>query len=231
MKKDNVLRHIIKVARLPLFFAAIMAIIKLVEQFGDFHLYLFGIHPRRLESLVGIFSAPLIHGDLQHLYNNLTSFIPLSFLLLYFYPKRGTTVFFVSYVMTGLLIWIGARPSFHIGASGWIYAIASYLFFNGIFDKSRKSYGIIFVVVMFYGSMVWGVLPLPDYMRISWEGHLFGAITGLFLAYQLPAHFKRNRKKYSWQKEKHILNNLEQHPVTYEEVSPKSEEDSEEKDD
>lgn len=225
MKKANVFQHILKVARLPLFFAAIMTIIKIVELFGDFNLYLFGIHPRRMESLMGIFFSPLIHGDLQHLYNNLTSFLPLSFILLYFYPKRGTSVFFVSYILTGLLIWIGARPSFHIGASGWIYAIASYLFFNAIFDKSRKSYGIIFVIVMFYGSMVWGILPLPDYMKISWEGHLFGALTGLFLAYQLPAHFKRNRKKYSWQKEKHILDDLKEHPITYEEISPSENEE------
>lgn len=220
MKIQKAINKLFQVAKLPLFFAAIMLAIKVIELFGDFNLYLFGIHPRRISSLMGIIFSPLIHGDWSHLMNNLTSFIPLSLMLLFFYPKRGTFVFFVSYIMTGVLIWVGARPSFHIGASGWIYAIAFYLFFNALFDRSKKSFAIIFVIVMFYGSMVWGILPLPDYARISWEGHLFGAITGFFLAYKLPAHFKQDKTKYSWQKEKKILDDLENKPLTYKEISP-----------
>lgn len=224
MKKNNFILRLISVGRLPIFFAILMILIKLIEEIGGLDLYLFGIHPRRVKSLMGILFSPLIHGDFDHLYNNVTSFIPLSFMLLYFYPKRGTSVFFVSYIITGILIWIGARPSFHIGASGWIYAIAFYLFFNGLFDKSKKGYAIMFVIVMFYGSMIWGILPLPDYAHISWEGHLFGALTGFFLSYQLPAHFKKNRKKYSWQKEKDILDNLKDKPLTYDEIYPKDDE-------
>jgi len=221
MKIKNNLKNIISLLKLPLFFAAIMVLIKLIESIGGINLYLFGIHPRRIENLMGILFSPLIHGSWSHLWNNVSSFIPLSVMLLFFYPKRGTFVFFVSYIITGALIWIGARPSFHIGASGWIYAIAFYLFFNALFDRSLKSIPVLLVVVLFYGSMVWGVLPVPDYMGISWEGHLFGAITGFFLAYKLPAHFKKNPLKYTWQKEKKILDDLEHKPFTYEEVNPK----------
>jgi membrane associated rhomboid family serine protease len=83
--------------------------------------------------------------------------------------------------MSGLWLWAIGRPSFHIGASGLLYALASFLFFSGFIRKHTKLMSISMFVVFLYGGMVWGIFPMKKH--ISWEGHLAGALAGLILAY------------------------------------------------
>ena len=100
--------------------------------------------------------------------------------------------------MSGVWIWIAARDGNHIGFSGVIYALASFIFFAGLFRRYFRLMALSGVVVFIYGSMVWGVFPMNP--QISWEGHLFGAIAGIILAY----YFKNKgpqRPKYSWELE------------------------------
>ena len=40
---------------------------------------------------------------------------------------------------------------------------------------------ISLTIVFLYGSMIWGIFPIRP--NVSWEGHLFGGLAGLFLAY------------------------------------------------
>jgi membrane associated rhomboid family serine protease len=89
-------------------------------------------------------------------------------------------VFFLTWIITGILVWLGGRSSYHIGASGLIYGFASFLFFSGIIRNSINLLAISLLVVFLYGSLVWGIFPF-DY-KISWESHLFGALTGFALA-------------------------------------------------
>jgi len=77
--------------------------------------------------------------------------------------------------------WGFARGSNHIGASGIVYGLAFFLFAIGLMRKDTKSMVIALVVSFFYGSMVWGILP--GQQGISWEGHLFGALSGIYAAY------------------------------------------------
>ncbi|MEO1256087.1 MAG: rhomboid family intramembrane serine protease, partial [Bacteroidota bacterium] len=86
-----------------------------------------------------------------------------------------------SYVFTNLLVWIFGRPFYHIGASGLIYALASFLVFYGLFRRNFKSVIISIVVIFFYGGMAYGLFSFDD--RISWESHLMGAIVGLVSAF------------------------------------------------
>jgi len=81
---------------------------------------------------------------------------------------------------------LGGRESIHIGASGLVYGLAFFLAFSGFFRKDRALGIIAFIVVFLYGSMVWGMLPQNG--NISWEGHLFGAISGISLAWYFRKH-------------------------------------------
>ena len=83
--------------------------------------------------------------------------------------------------MPGIWLWTIGRPSFHIGASGVVYALASFLFFSGIIRKNNKLISVSLFVVFIYGGMIWGLFPIIE--SISWEGHVSGAIAGLFLAF------------------------------------------------
>ncbi len=78
------------------------------------------------------------------------------------------------------MVWIIGREAYHIGASGIIYGLATFLFLSGVIRKVRNLMAISLIVVFLYGSLIWGLLPY-DY-KVSWEGHLMGALVGIVLA-------------------------------------------------
>jgi membrane associated rhomboid family serine protease len=82
--------------------------------------------------------------------------------------------------ITGFITWIIARDSYHIGASGIVYLLFSFVFFSGLIRKHYRLVAQSLIVIFLYGGMVWYVLPIKEGM--SWEGHLSGFLTGLFLS-------------------------------------------------
>ena len=221
-----------KILLLPTLMVLVMLIVKLLEiQWGT--RFLWGsIYPQKLSHLSGIITAPFIHSDWKHLSNNSISLFPLLALLLFSYKETARPVLIGSFLITGLLVWIGARPSNHIGMSGVIYALASYIFFAGIFQKDPKAMALSMLVVFLHGSMIWGIFPhYKDVFKdnVSWESHLMGAVTGLALA----VHYKVQappRKKYSWEIEEEILQQLDHIPVVYEEILAEIENKEEDQD-
>ncbi len=140
----------------------------------------FGIWPRSIRGLIGIVTSPLLHGSLQHLASNTIPLLFLGTMLYMFYDRIATRVFLQCYFLTGVLVWIFARPAFHIGASGLIYGLASFLIFFGIFRKDFKSLLISLLIMFIYGGLFYGVLPSTT--GVSWESHLLGGVVGFFNA-------------------------------------------------
>ncbi len=139
-----------------------------------------GILPRSTAGLPGILLAPVIHGNVQHLVSNTVPIIFLGATLFFYYPRVARTVFAACYFGTNILVWLFARPSYHIGASGVVYGLAAFLIFLGLFRRDFMSILIACVVVFIYGSIFYGVLPTDN--NISWESHLFGAVVGVTFA-------------------------------------------------
>jgi len=164
---------------LPIFFILTMWIVKLIEYSLDLRLYKYGIYPLKFKGFLGIFFAPFIHADFSHLFSNTFPFLILGVALFFFYKEYAYKVFLLIFFFSGFWVWLAARSSYHIGASGIIYGMASFLFFSGLIHKNRSLSSVSLIIVFVYGGMVWGVLPLKP--ATSWEGHLFGAITGLIL--------------------------------------------------
>ena len=106
----------------------------------------------------------------------------LSGFLYYFYNQIATKVLVISYLFSGLILWLIGRESWHIGASGLIYALAFFLFFSGIIRKHIPLIAISFIVAFVYGSMIWHIFPWQVQDPISWEGHLGGGIIGTVLS-------------------------------------------------
>ena len=115
-------------AKLPLLFVIGMTFIHLYSTLNDIKLSHWGIYPRETKGLSGIISSVLIHGSWKHLFNNSIPLLILGTALFYFYRKLAMRVCVYSIIYTGILVWLGGRPSFHIGASGLVYALASFLF-------------------------------------------------------------------------------------------------------
>lgn len=205
----------IHTAKLPLLFVIIITFIHLYSTLNDIKLSHWGIYPRETKGLYGILSSVLIHGSSKHLFNNSIPLLILGTALFYFYRKLAIKVCLYSIIFTGILVWLGGRPSFHIGASGLVYALASFLFFSGFIRKHNNLMALSMIVVFLYGGMVWGIFPSKDH--ISWEGHLFGAVNGLFWALYYKDEGPQ-RKKYSWELEEDVIKSLEGIEVYYEEV-------------
>jgi membrane associated rhomboid family serine protease len=154
----------------------LMWLIFFIELNFGINLAIFGILPREAFGLMGILFAPLLHSSIIHLVSNTLPLLFLGITLYYFYGNIAKKVFLASYFLTGSLVWLFGRTTFHIGASGLIYGIASFLFFSGIVRAEFKSLIISLAVVLTYGGLVWGILPsIPG---LSWESHFFGALVG-----------------------------------------------------
>jgi len=110
-----------------LFIFTIWFVYWLEYKFG-FNFNRYGIYPRSFQGLRGILFSPFIHSGPQHLFNNSTPLFVLTASLLFFYRKIAFPVLFYGFLLTGLMTWIIGRPSFHIGASGIIYMLVSFIF-------------------------------------------------------------------------------------------------------
>jgi membrane associated rhomboid family serine protease len=189
----------------PFLLLSLLWSIFLVEQFYPRQFIEFGILPKTVEGLKGILFSPLIHSpnDIMHLVNNSIPATVLFGTLVYFYHKIAAKVFFISWFLGGFLVWLVAKDtgSYHIGFSGVIYSLAGFLFTSGTIRKFRPLQGISLFVVFIYGSMIWGIFPQEE--RISWEGHLFGLLIGVILAFWFKNKGPEN-PKYRYEIEKEL---------------------------
>jgi membrane associated rhomboid family serine protease len=162
-------------------FVMILWFVKSLEMLMSIELGFLGILPRNLYGTIGIITSPLIHGDVMHLISNSFPLILLGIGVIYFYNKIAKIVFIWIYLMTGIWVWIVAREAYHIGASGIVYGLVSFLFFSGLFRRDAKSIAISLVVMFLYSGMLAGLFPTNN--SVSWESHLLGAFAGIFCAY------------------------------------------------
>lgn len=183
----------------PLFFVLAMWIVFWLDLKFTVNLKEYGIYPRDIQGLRGVFFSPFIHGDLLHLYNNSIPLLLLLAALRYFYRKVSFNVLVFGILISGFLTWIIGRESYHIGASGLIYVLVSFIFFKGIQTKYYRLVALSLTLIMVYGGLIWYVFPDVE-EGISWEGHLSGLITGfgMSLFFRTPEYKKPIR--YEWER-------------------------------
>ena len=180
----------------PILFLIIMWMVKLTEEIFGHNFADYGVFPQNLNGLKGILFSPFIHSDFEHLINNSYPILILGGMLFFFYKKIAKQLFLWLFFIAGFWLWIIGRPSFHIGASGIIYALAAFLFISGIIRKNPRLSAVSMLIIFLYGSMIWGVLPTKEH--ISWEGHLSGFMAGIIVAIFYRKEGPK-RKKYQWE--------------------------------
>ena len=169
------------VISIPVGMIAIIWLIYFIEINFGLNFNKFGIYPKSVLGLRGVLFSPFIHGDSSHLVNNSVPLMVMLGCLYYFYQKIANKVLIIGALLTGVLTWVLGRPSYHIGASGVIYMLVSFIFFSGIFRKYYRLIALSLSVVFLYGGMIWYIFPMKE--RISWEGHLSGFLVGLIFAF------------------------------------------------
>ena len=188
--------------KIPFLFVTIMWIVKLVEIYNVTSFSSYGILPRYFLGLQGILFSPFIHADFSHLLNNTYPLIILGWLVFYFYNKIAIRIFLWIFFIAGIWLWAIGRADFtHIGASGIIYGLASFIFFSGVIKKRTAFAATSLLVVFLYGSMIWGILPINK--GISWEGHLAGLFAGLLVAIYYKNEGPKP-KRYQWEIDEEI---------------------------
>ncbi len=196
---------LLKTIKFPIIFVLLIWVVKIFEYYFDLKLYEFGVFPREIMGLRGILCAPFIHNDFTHLLNNSVPILTLGSLFIFFYKNLSFEIFIWLFFISGILLWGIGRPNYHIGASGIIYALATFLFTSGVIKKDTRLAAISLIIAFLYGSLIWGIFPSK--VNISWEGHLSGLISGLIVAI-----FYRNegpkRKKYNWELEEELDNEM-----------------------
>lgn len=195
---DNPFQFTKAVLLLPLFFVLTLWLVFWYELHFHESLSHFGVYPREVFGLKGILFSPFLHGDLEHLANNSIALFVLLPILRYFYKEQSFLVLFLGILFSGLGTWLLGRPSYHIGASGLIYSLVSFIFFKGIFTKYYRLVALSFTIVILYGGSVWYMFPHVK-EGISWEGHLAGFSVGLVLALLLKTPQFGKTIFYEWQ--------------------------------
>lgn len=157
------------------------------------------IRPRTQIGLLGIVFAPLLHGDVTHLFGNSLGFMVFGWMVLLYGEPSFWLVSAIVTLSSGLGVWLFGRGRVyalaeqrlypidlvHLGASGVIFGYFGFLLFISFFDRNPLSLILSLTVGVFY----WNLLPgiLPKQIGISWEAHLFGFLGGILAAWLLPA--------------------------------------------
>ncbi|GAB4141527.1 MAG: rhomboid family intramembrane serine protease [Bacteroidia bacterium] len=177
----NLSRHKILLKELfPFTFVVIMWLVHVIQGFLQENWADASLYPRTLSGLAGVLTAPFLHADFSHLAGNTLPMLFLGYLLFNAYREIAGQVFWLIYLITGVLVWLFARDAFHLGSSGVIYGMAAFLFVSGIIRKIPRLMVLSLLIVFLYGTMVWGIFPFDPH--VSWESHLYGALTGIVLS-------------------------------------------------
>jgi membrane associated rhomboid family serine protease len=185
--------------RLSLGFVALLWLVHLMNWGLDLDPRPFGLRPREWLGVIGVVTAPLVHGDFAHLVANSVPLAIVGATMLYLYPHSTLRVLPAVYLGSGLLVWIFGRDSVHLGASGLVYGLVGYVFVAGLLRRDRRAIAASMMVAFLYGSLAWGVLPIEP--RVSWETHLAAGAIGVLLAIALRKLDVAPRKRYTWEDE------------------------------
>ena len=159
--------------------------------------------PQTWPGLVGILTAPLLHGSAGHWLGNGSSLLILGTLVGTVYPRAALRALPLIWLLSGAGTWLIGRPSSHIGASGVTHGLLFLLLFLALLRRDRAAIAAAFIAFFFYGGMLLTVLPREA--GVSWEYHLSGAVAGIVAAFiWRRADPQPPLPRYSWEDEEDV---------------------------
>lgn len=174
-------KSLTRILQLPIYLILSLWLVHICKLAFNLPLGNYGLVPRDASGAIGILTSPFIHGNWEHLASNSVPLFVLTMIILIFYKRVAFKSIFLIYIITGAAVWLFGRHVIHIGASGVVYGLVSFVFWSGIFRRNIKSIILALIVTILYSGLFLGILPTQD--GISWESHLCGGIVGIFVAY------------------------------------------------
>lgn len=193
------LRRVLRAFNLSLAF--VLVLLAVFSAQPDLDVRALSVGPRDLHGWLGLLTAPLLHGSVQHLAANATAILILGTLAGAVYPRTTLAALPLLWLGSGLGAWLLGEPgSHHLGASGLTHGLGFMVFMLGLLRRDRAALAAGMIGFLFYGGMLLTVLPHEP--GISWQSHLGGAVGGALAALL----FRRldplpPRPRYSWEDE------------------------------
>ena len=184
--------------RITVYFVLLIWGIKFCEVLFGLNLFQLGVYPRSGDGLIGILSGPLIHGSWQHLVGNTLPLLLLGTILVFGYPRSRWWTLAIIWLLSGVGVWLLGRGSYHFGASGLTHGMFFFLLLGGLLRRDRRSAALLMIAFFMYSGMLFTVFPGQP--GVSFEYHLFGALSGVLCAI-IFRHWdpKPARKTFAWE--------------------------------
>lgn len=179
----------ISALKYPIMFASLFWIVFFINSFifaGKLNAY--GVFPRNLHGLYGIFFSPFLHGSIQHILGNTLFFLLLSWVICFLSINLWVRTLIFGTILGGLFTWVFGSSTFHIGASGLVFALWGTIL--GMAIHKRHPYFILATIVLLFSygfSFVWGLIPQDG---VSLAGHVGGLLAGLACSHQVEYNNK-----------------------------------------
>ncbi len=176
----------------------LMVVVHLIFSFAPIPKYNWSIYPRDVSQWYGIVTGQFIHSSWGHLFSNIAPLLVTIVVLFFFYHSISWAVFIMIILLTGFSVFVLGRNLSHIGASGMVYGLISFIFFSGIFRRNKKSIALAAIMVLMYGGYTAGFLP--NQPGVSWESHILGALSGLWVSFIFKNYAEIDEKEQRQQR-------------------------------
>jgi membrane associated rhomboid family serine protease len=178
VQKD--IKAFITALKIPLIILGFIWFVKIYEYTHGVSFIRYGLYPRAIDGLLGILTSPFIHGSFDHLISNSFPLLFVSVMLVYFYRRVSIEVLTITWLATGVSVWLFARPAYHIGASGVLYGLLGFILFSGLFRRNSIAITLSLLTLAIYSGYFVGFEKKEG---VSWESHMLGALVGLVTAF------------------------------------------------
>ena len=171
--------------KISMTWVGLLWVVEIVDLSSGFQLDGYGILPRKVDGLMGIFWSPLLHADFAHLIANSGPLVLLLIMLFSHRQYRPKSSLAFIWLVSGLGTWLIGRPAIHIGASSIVYGLAAFLMTASFWMRSWRAFFLSSLALLMFGGLFYGLFHIQK--GVSWEGHLSGALAGVWVAWLMHA--------------------------------------------
>jgi membrane associated rhomboid family serine protease len=192
-------KNFLTALRFSVMFTALIWLIFISNWLLGLDIQRYGLMPHQQSGLWGILYTPLLHGSWQHLIANTMPLLVVLTTTLFIYPNASIRVVPVIYFGTSVVVWVFGRPDIHIGISGVVYGLLSFVFVWGLLRRDMRSIAVSLLIWFLFSPLLSGLVPTAG--PVSWEMHLAGFLLGIVLAIMYRDWDRPPVKRYAWEEE------------------------------
>lgn len=156
-----------------------IGILQCLNMLIGYRLNALGVLPRTSHGIWGIFFCHFLHANWRHYFFNAFPLFVLGTLLLTYGQALFIQISLLLMIMSGTLIWLFGRRAIHIGSSALVMGYWGLILSHAYQTRSAVSIVLAGLCLLYFSGFLFSMLPQK---KTSWEGHLFGVISGVVVS-------------------------------------------------